>query len=162
MNPCIVGIVFKAGKVLLNLDFSQSVHSYNVKIPNRFVVLRRVSCSHQYKALRNLMHTKGLVLKKLQHSGRQSLRHRIDFIQEKNPFGNAGLFDLLIDGGHNLRHGIFGNRNLSIPILFFGDIGQSNGGLSGVVGNGVGNQIDSQLLCHLLHNSGFSYSGRTH
>ena len=139
MKPCIIGIVFKAGKILLNLNFSQSVQGYNVKVPNGFVVLRRVSCSHQHKALRNLMHTEGLILKKLQHGGRQSLRHRIDFIQEKNPFGNAGFFNLFINGSHNLRHGIFRNGNLSVSIHFFGNIRQSDGGLSGMVGNGIGN-----------------------
>ena len=162
MKPCIIGIVFKAGKILLNLDFSQSVQGYNVKVPNGFVVLRRVSCSHQHKALRNLMHTEGLILKKLQHGRRQCLRHRIDFIQKEDSFGNAGLFNLFINGGHNLRHGIFRNGNLSVSIHFLGNIRQSDGRLSGMVGNGIGNQIDSQLLCHLLHDSGFSDSRRSH
>ena len=108
------------------------------------------------------MHTEGLILKKLQHGRRQCLRHRIDFIQKEDSFGNAGLFNLFINGGHNLRHGIFRNGNLSVSIHFLGNIRQSDGRLSGMVGNGIGNQIDSQFLCHLLHDSGFSDSRRSH
>ena len=73
---------------------------------------------------------------------------------------NAALFHHLIDRGNDLAHGVLRHVVLHPLILSVGDKGKPQGRLPGVVGHGVGDQRDPQLLRHLLHDGGLSDSRR--
>ena len=66
-------ILFPHREIRLHLNLFHTVHRHNVKFTNRFVVFRRISGCYDHPALRNLMISKHLTLKELQHRRSQRL-----------------------------------------------------------------------------------------
>ena len=157
-----VGIFLPNLEVLQDVDPLYAVQSYDIKIPDRLVVLRRISRSHDDKALRHTMGTKGLVLQELQHGGCQCLRHAVYLIQEQYSLLHPGTLNLIIDRRNDLGHGVLGNRILLPAIALLTYIRKSDGRLPGMMRDGIGHQVNVKLLRNLLHDGSFSYSGRSH
>ena len=108
------------------------------------------------------MGAEGFVLQKLQHGGRQGIRDAVDFVQEQNSLPAVGSLHGVINRCNDLAHGISGHGDRFGPIGLLVDLGQADGTLAGVMGHGVGNQTDVQLLGNLFHDGRFSDAGRAH
>ena len=160
MYASFIRVFLPGGKVLLNLDLPDPVQRHNVKLPHRFVVLRRISGRYNHKALRQMMCAKGFVLQKLQHGRCQCLRDAVDFIQKQDSLLYAAFLNLIIYRGNDFTHGILSDRGLLSSILLFGKKRKADRALPRMVRNGVGNQIDPALSCSLLHDGCLADSGR--
>ena len=137
------------------------VQGDHIEFPYRLVILRRIAGSCYNPSLRYLMASKGLALEKLQHSRSQGFGYAVDFIYKENSFLKSCFLHPVIDGGHNLAHGILRHRILPVPIHFFLDEGKAHRALSGVMGDGIGYQPDPAFPGYLLHYLGLSHSGGT-
>ena len=84
MDTLFVGVFLPNVKIRLHGNFFHTVQRHHIEIPDRFVVLRRISCCHDDPAFRNRMISEGLALQKLEHRRGQSLGHAVDLINEKN------------------------------------------------------------------------------
>ena len=67
MNVCLYCIFLPDVKIRLHINSADTIQGYNIKIPYRLIVFRRISCSHDDPALRNPMIAEGLSLKELEH-----------------------------------------------------------------------------------------------
>ena len=81
-----IGILSPRIKIRLHLDLFHTIHGHHIKFPDGFVVFRRISCSHDQPALRNLMASEGFALEKLQHGRGQRLGNAVDLINKKDSF----------------------------------------------------------------------------
>ena len=119
MDSFFVGVFFPDIKFRLYGDFFHTVQSHDVKIPDGFVIFRRVSCRHNDPAIWNRMVSKGLALKELEHGRSQCFGNAVDLIDEKDAFRKTGLLHLIVNTGHDLAHGIFGHFIFFFAVLFF-------------------------------------------
>ena len=156
------GVVLPHRQVGLDIHAAHAVKGYDVKIPDGFVVLRRVACRHDDPARRHSLIAKGLALQKLQHGGGKRLGHAVDLVDEQNALRKAGGLHFSVDAGNDLAHGVFGHRYVLIAVVALPDKGQTHGALAGVVGDGVGHQCHPALPGHLLHHLRFSNARRAH
>ena len=156
------GVVLPHRQVGLDIHAAHAVKGYDVKIPDGFVVLRRVACRHDDPARRHSLIAKGLALQKLQHGGGQRLGHAVDLVDEQNALRKAGGLHFSVDAGNDLTHGVLGHRHVLIAVVALPDKGQTHGALPGVVGNGVGHQCHPALPGHLLHHLRFANARRAH
>ena len=156
------GVVLPHRQVGLDIHAAHAVKGYDVKIPDGFVVLRRVACRHDDPARRHSLIAKGLALQKLQHGGGQRLGHAVDLVDEQNALRKAGGLHFSVDAGNDLTHGVLGHRHVLIAVVALPDKGQTHGALAGVVGDGVGHQCHPALPGHLLHHLRFANTRRAH
>ena len=160
MDVYLLGILPPHPVIRLHGDHLDHVQGNDVKLPHRLVILRRISCRHDDPPLGDAVVTKGLALEKLQHGRRQSLGHEVDFINKQNPLRKPRVGNLVVNGRHDLAHGVLGDGTppgVIDPVL---DKGQADGALPGMVSDGVGHQADAALLGNLLHDLGLSYARR--
>ena len=146
----------------LYLKLSHAVQGYNVKLPDRLVVLRRIACCHNDPPLRHFMGSEGFVLQKLEHGRRQCLGHTVDLIHKKDSFFFAGVLHAFVDGCDDLAHGVFGDIHFLAAIISGDDFRQSYRALTGMMGDGIGHEPNLAFLCDLLHNGCFADSRRSH
>ena len=106
------------------------------------------------------MGSEGLTLQKLEHGRRQCLRHAVDLIDKQDSLPQPCGLDLVINGCHDLAHGIFRHRHPAGVVDLFLDKGKSDGALSGVMSDGVSHQPDLALLGDLLHDLGLAHTWR--
>ena len=138
------------------------VQGDHVELPHRLVVLRRVAGGGNDPALGEALVAKSLALEELEHHGSQSFGDAVDLIQEEDALPDAGLLHGPVDRGQNLAHGVLGDRvDLAAEGLLL-DEGEAQGGLAGVVGDGVAHQADAQLAGDLLHDLGLADARRAH
>ena len=162
VKPLLAAILQEHLHIGGDFDGSDSIQGHNIKLPHGFVIFRRVARRHNDPPLWKGVGAEGFVLQKLQHSRRQGVRHAVDFVQEQNPLPAVGPLHGVIHRCDDLTHGIPGHRNRFRPVGLLVELGQADGALAGVVGHGVGNQTDVQLLGNLFHDGGFSDAGRAH
>ena len=156
------GVVLPHRQVGLDIHATHAVKGDDVKIPDGFVVLRRVACRHDDPARRHSLIAKGLALQKLQHGGGQRLGHAVDLVDEQNALRKAGGLHFSVDAGNDLAHGVLGHRHVLIAVVALPDKGQTHGALAGVVGDGVGHQRHPALPGYLLHHLRFANARRAH
>ena len=162
MDTCTVGIFFPHAEIFLHVNPADPVKSHHVKLPDRFIVLRRIACCYNDPALGHRLIAEGLALQKLQHGGRKRLRHTVDFINKKDSLLYLRLLHPVIHRGYDLTHGIF-CHGMELPAVFLlPDKRQPHGTLPGVVGNGIGYQVDLTFPGDLLHDLCLSDSRRAH
>ena len=106
------------------------------------------------------MGSEGLTLQKLEHGRCQCLRHAVDLIDKQDSLPQPRRLNLVINGRHNLAHGIFRHRHPAGVVDLFLDKGKSDGALSGVVGDGIRHQPDLAFLGDLLHDLGLANTWR--
>ena len=148
--------------VCFYINLTYTIQCHNVKFPDRFIIFRWISRSHNHPSVRHLMTSKGLILQKLQHGRCQCLRCTVDLINKENAFFLSGLFHTCINRIDNLTHGIFCYAHFFSVIYFFPNSRKTNRTLSGMVRNGIRNQSYLIFFCHLFHNCSFSNSRRSH
>ena len=76
------GVVLPHRQVGLDIHAAHAVKGYDVKIPDGFVVLRRVACRHDDPARRHSLIAKGLALQELQHGRGKRFGHAVDLVDE--------------------------------------------------------------------------------
>ena len=151
MDPGLYRVLPERLVIRLHLDLLDPVQSHHVKIPDGFVVFRRISRGHDHPALGNGMISEGLALQELQHGRGQRLGHAVDLVDKKDALPQARLFHLFIDRGHDLAHGVLCDRLFLSPVFPLRDEGKADGALARMVGDGVGYQADAAFPCDLLH-----------
>ena len=156
------GVVLPHRQVGLNVHAAHTVEGDDVKVPDGFVVLRRVACRHDDPARRHRLVAEGLALQKLQHGGSQRLGHTVDLVDEQDALRKAGGLHFGVDAGDDLAHGVLGHRNVLVAVVALPDEGQTHGALAGVVGDGIGHQCHPALPGHLLHHLGLTDARRPH
>ena len=107
VNPLPERVLLPRRIVSLHLHQLHSVHRHHIKLPHRLIVLRRVSGSDNHPAVWNAVPPKDLVLQKLQHRGRQRLRHTVNLVEKQDALLKPGLLHHLINRSDNLTHRIF-------------------------------------------------------
>ena len=156
------GVVLPHRQVGLNVHAAHTVEGDDVKVPDGFVVLRRVACCHDDPARRHSLVAEGLALQKLQHGGRQRLGHTVDLVDEQDALRKAGGLHFGVDAGDDLAHGVLGHRDVLVAVVALPDKGQTHGALAGVMGDGIGHQCHPALSGHLLHHLGLTDARRPH
>ena len=160
VKPLLSGIFLPCLIIRLHLQYLEPVHGNHVKLPHRFVILRRVSRRHNHPPFGHTVTAKYLVLQKLKHGRGKGFRHTVDLIQKQNSLPDTALFHHLVNGSNDLAHGIFGHIIGHALIFPVGNKGKPQGRLSGMMGHGIRNQRNPQLLSHLLHNRRLTDSRR--
>ena len=160
MKPLLIGIFFPDFIICLHVNPFHPIHGDHVKFPHRLIILRGISRCNNHPPFRYFMSSEGFALKKLQHGRSQSFRHAVYLIQKQYPLRQSRLFHFLINGSHNLAHGILRYGILPASVLLFGNKGQADGALSGMMGNGIGHQSDFAFSGNLFHNLRLSHPRR--
>ena len=106
VDPCLIGIFFPDSEIFPHIDLLYPVQSHHVKVPDRFIVLRRISRSHNDPAGRHLLVSEGLALEELEHGRSQSLRNTVDLIDKQDSLPDSRSFHFVIHGSDNLAHSI--------------------------------------------------------
>ena len=158
----LIGILFPDSKICFHRNDLHPVQCHHIKLPDGFVVFRRIPCRHDDPSRRYLLIAKAFALQKLQHGGRQRLRYTVDLIDKQDSFRFPGSLHLIIDGGYDLTHGIFRYRTFLSPVFLFPDKRQTDGALTGVMSDSIGNQCQIALSRDLFHNLCLSDTGRSH
>ena len=83
MNAGLVCVLPPDRVIGLHIDHLHTVQCHNIKVADRFVVLRRISGGNNDPALRHLLVSEGLALKKLQHRRGKCLGYAVDLIDEQ-------------------------------------------------------------------------------
>ena len=138
-------------EVRLHLDFFHTVHRDDIELPDRFIILRRISRCHDHPALRDRMISEHLALQKLQHCRSERLRHAVDLIDKENALRKSGLLHFIIDRRDNLAHRIFRDGVFLSAVLMLRDKRQTDRTLPRMVRDRIGHEPDAALLCDLLH-----------
>ena len=107
------------------------------------------------------MVSEGLILQKLQHSRGQCLRNTVDLIDKKKSLQEPCVFDFIVDRRDDLTHGIFRHMDILPTVSLLRDKRETDGTLSRVMCDRIGNETDPTLPRHLLHDLGLSDSWRT-
>ena len=97
VNAIHTRIFFPDTEIRLHIEPFHAVKSHDIEIANRAIVLGRIACSHDDKALRHPMSPECLILQELQHSRRERLGYAVDFIEKKDSLGHSAALDLIID-----------------------------------------------------------------
>ena len=150
MNPLPAGIFFPRRIIRLDHDASYTIKCHHIKIPDGFIVLRRISGCHNDPALRDRLITERLTLQKLQHRRCKRFGHAIDLIDKKYAL-LLSLFYLLIYTGNDLTHRIFCHRICLLSVSLLTNKWEPDCTLSGVMSDRVRYQPNSTLTCHLFH-----------
>ncbi len=161
VNTVFAGIAAPGLQILFDVDFPDPVQGYNVEIAYGFVVLRRVACGDNDKAVREAVRSEGFVLEKLQHGRSEGFRDAVDLVQKQDSFRNAASLDLVVDGGNDFAHGILGDRCLFPAVGVLLQKGQADGALPRVMRDGIGNKVDAAGGSGLLHDGGLADAGRS-
>ena len=148
-------------KICLHINLFDAVQGRNIEFPHGFIVFRRVSCRHDDPAIRDLMISESLILQKLQHGRSQRLGNAVDLIDEEKSLGESCVLDLIVDRRNDLAHGIFRHMDILPAVSLLRDKRETDGTLSRMVRDRVGDETDSALPRHLLHDLGLSDSWRT-
>ena len=156
------GIIQPDIQICFYVDLPHPIQRHHIELPYRFVILRRISRGHDDPALRDTVRAEGLVLQKLQHGGRQRLRNAVDLVQEQDALLTAGTLHGLVNGSDDLAHGIFRDRHDLPAVGFFLNMGQADGALAGVVGDGIGHQSHAAAPGDLFHDGRLSDTRRAH
>ena len=162
MKALFPGVLLPDGKILRNVDAFDAVQGHHVKVPDRFIVLRRVAGGHDQPALGETLVAEGLALEELEHHGGQGLGDAVDLIEKQDTLPQARFFHKVIDACQNLAHGILCDGEFRAAVIALFDKGQANGALAGVVGDGVGHKAHAGLRGDLLHDLGFADARRAH
>ena len=160
MNVLPVRILLPHLKIRLYRDLFDAVQGHYVKLPDGFIVFRRISRGCDDPAFRHLMAAEGLALQKLQHGGSQGLGHTVDLIDKQNPLFKPRIPDPVVNRRHDLAHGILCYRIFlpSIDLMF--NKRQTHGALSCMMSNGIGHQAQLTFPGNLLHDLCLSHSRR--
>ena len=162
MDPCLIGIFFPDSEIFPHIDLLYSVQSHHVKVPDRFIVLRRISRSHNDPAGRHLLVSEGLALEELEHGRGQSLRDTVDLIDKQNSLPDSRCFHFVIHRSNDLTHSILSNRPDLSPVAFLFNKRQAYGALPGMVGNGIRHQVNAAFSGCLLHDLSLADPRRSH
>ena len=161
MQTFCTGIFFPYIKIRFNINPFDTIQGDDVKFSGRFVIFNRISGCSDDPAGRNGMGTKRFILQKLQHCWNQSFRNTVDLVDKKNSFLASGLFDFFINRGNDFTHGVFCYGIFSALEVLFYDYGQSDSTLASMMGDRVGDKVDSTFSGSLFHDRCFSDTGRT-
>ena len=161
MDIRLLRVLFPDLKIRLHIDLFDAVQGRDIKFPHGFIVFRRVSCCHDDPAIRDLMISESLILQKLQHGRGQCLGHAVDLIDEEKSLGESCVLDLIVDRRDDLTHGIFRHMDILPTVSLLRDKRETDGTLSRMVCDRVGDETDPALPRHLLHDLGLSDSWRT-
>ena len=162
MDAAAVSILLPGVEIRLHIDALEPVPGDDVEFPDGIIILRGVACRHHDPALRHPMAAEDLVLQKLQHSRCQGLGHAVDLVEKENALPDIGLLHAVINGGNDLRHGVFGHIILCSAVILPDDKRQTQGALAGVMGHGIADDADAQFLGDLLHDGGLADARRAH
>ena len=158
----LVGVFFPGREVGLDVDSLETVPGDDVELPDRVVVLGRVTGRDDDPAVGDLVHAEGLELQELQHGGREGLGDAVDLVEEQDAFLLPCLLHLFIHGGDDLGHGVFGHPDILSAVDLVRDERKAQGTLTGVVGHGVGDEGNVQFGRDLPHDGGLADAGRAH
>ena len=162
VDPRLIGIFFPDAEIFPDVDLLYPVQSHHVKVPDRFIVLRRISRSHNDPAGRHLLVSESLALEELEHGGSQSLRNAVDLINKQDPLPDSRSFHFVIHGSDDLAHSILGDRPGLSPVAFLLNERQSYSALPGMVGNSIRHQVNSAFSGCLLHDLSLADPRRSH
>ena len=162
MDPGLIGVFLPDSEILPDVDLLYPVQSHHVKIPDRLIIFRRVSSRYNDPAGGHLLVSKSLALKELEHSRCQGFRHTVDLIDKQDPLPDSRSLHFVIHGSDDLAHGILRNRPVLSPVAFLFDKRQTDGALPGMVGNGIGHQINAAFSGRLFHDLRLADPRRPH
>ena len=160
MYILLIGILLPHPKVRLHINALDTVQGHHVKLPDGFVILRRIAGSRDDPALRYLVASKCLALEELKHGRRQCLGNAVDLIDEQYAFLKSAVLNFIINGRHDLAHGILCHRVFPASKHFPVYKGKSHRALSCVVGDGICHQPNPALPGYLFHDLGLTHAGR--
>ena len=162
VQPLFLGVVLPCRVIRLDVDLAQAVERDDVELVHRFVVLGRVARAHNRPVLGHAMPAERLELQELEHGGVQGLGHAINLVKEEYAAAQPGLFHVVVDGSHNLRHRVLGGlvgHTLELAVL---DARQAKRALPRVMRHRVAHDANGKLLGHLLHHGGLADAGCAH
>ena len=96
------GILHPHINICLDIHPPYTVQCYNIKLPDRFIIFRRISCCRDQPSFRHAVTSEGLVLKELQHSGCKCLGDTVDLINKKDSLLLPGTFHTIIHRSNDL------------------------------------------------------------
>ena len=160
MNPGGNRILLPDCKIRFYLNLPHPIHRHNIKLPDRLIELRGISCRRYYPSFGHLVRAKGLALQKLEHGRSQRFGDAIDLVDKENPLPQACLFHFLIDRSDDLAHGILCDRLFLPSKILFYNKGKADSALPGMMRDGIGYQGNAVLPGYLLHNLCLSDSRR--
>ena len=162
MDAVGLGVGPPGGVVGLDMEQAHPVGGDRVQVGGGAVVLRGVPRQHQHPPAGDGVGAEGLVLEQLEHDGPQGLRGAVELIQEEDAPVQAGALHGLIDLGDDLAHGVLGHGDPPALHGPLGQPGQADDGLPGVVGDGVGQEGQPQLLGRLADDLGLAHPRGAH
>ena len=157
-----LGIGPPGGVVRDDVDQPHPAGGDRVQGGGRPVVLRGVARQHQHPPVRDGVGTEGLVLQQLEHDGPQRLGGAVELIQEEDALLQAGLLHGAVDLGDDFAHGVLGHGHGAPLHGPLDQPRQADDGLSGVVGDGVGQKGQPLVLSHLADDLRLAHPRRTH
>ena len=80
----IPGVCHPRFQIRLQIQSAHTVKRHDVKLSDRFIVFRRISCCDDHPSVRHLMASEFLILQKLQHRRGKRLRGTVDLIDKKD------------------------------------------------------------------------------
>ena len=86
MDICLICVLFPDIIVYLHIDLLNTVKCHHIKITDRFIIFRRITCGHDDPAFRDLLIAEHFTLQELQHRRCQRLGYTVDLINEQNSF----------------------------------------------------------------------------
>ena len=162
MQAALIRVFLPHAEVLLHVDALDAVERDHVELTHRFVVLGRVARRDNDPALGQFLVAEGLALQELQHHRGQRLGNAVDLIQKQDALAHARALHEVVNRGQDLAHGIGRDRVFLAIIYMMVDIGQAEGALAGVMGDGIGDQAHTSLGRNLLHDLGLANARRAH
>ena len=162
MDALFIGIFLPDGEIGFYVDLLHTVESNHIEFAHALVIFGRIARCGDEPAIGNLVGAEGFALQKLQHGRGQCFGSTVDFVNKKDALFQAGFLHFIVDRSDDLAHGVFCYGVFLAAVFFFADERQADGGLSGVVGDAVGNQGNATFPCHLFHNGSFPDTGGAH
>ena len=96
------GILHPHLKICLDIHPPHTIQCYNIKLPDRFIIFRRISCCRDQPSFRHTVASEGLVLKELQHGRRKCLGDTVDLIDKQDSLLLSGTFHTIIHRSNDL------------------------------------------------------------
>ena len=155
-----IGCILLPGRIVcLYLYDLKSVQGHHIEFSYSLVELRRITRSDYDPAFGNGMLAEYFVLEELQHGGRQGLGYAVYLVEKENALFDTALFHGFIYRNNDLAHGILRDFLFHSVKKLPSDHRKTDGGLTRMMGHGIGYKGYPELCRYLLHNGGLTHTG---
>ena len=90
------GVCHPRFQIRLQIQSAHTIKRHDIKLPDRFIVFRRISRCDDHPSVRHLMASEFLILQKLQHRRCQRLRGAVDLIDKKDSLFFSGSLHTVV------------------------------------------------------------------